>query len=173
MIGGSSTGNAGDTRTQRNPATASPFGDFKTMQPSEAPQPGQPYMGVGVQPMPMQPTVFAQPATPPMAPVDSVMTAGQRELMEARQIADQRRAQEAADAAMGNALGAMPYGQPSRIEMPYGISKPMHGMAVPMHTHGENGEIQMGGVQGHTEGRPYRGPMPDLQTVASTLDFMK
>lgn len=166
MIGGSSTGNAGDTRTQRNPSTASPFGDFKTMQP---PQPSdflhrqQPFDG--------------QPATPSMAPVDSVMTAGQRELMEARQLADQKRAQYAADAAMGNAvnrLGGIPYGQPSRIEMPYGISKPLHGMAVPMHTHGENGEIQMGGIQGGvSEGRPYRGPMPDLQTVASTLDFMK
>lgn len=62
-MAGGATGNAGDSRAQRNPATASPFGDFKPMQPPqpsdfrqqvgapsfnfEEPQLGKPYMGVG------------------------------------------------------------------------------------------------------------------------------
>ena len=125
-MSGGGMGNV-DPRVQRNPSTASPFGgSMATARPEpinyKESQLGQPYMGVGIQPM--QP--YGQPTQ-------------------------------------------MPYGQPSRIEPAYGMPKPMHGMAVPPHTHGENGEIQMGGVQGHTEGRPYRGPDQQFTSLGSAV----
>jgi len=63
-MSGGGMGNA-DPRMQRNPTTASPFGgSLARPEPIdyEAPQPGQPYMGVGIQPM-LQP--MPQPSRVP------------------------------------------------------------------------------------------------------------
>jgi hypothetical protein len=74
-----------DPRQQRNPSTASPFGgSMTTARPEpinyEAPQPGRPYMGVGIQPQqpygmqPMQPYGIPRPIGlqgQPMMPVRS------------------------------------------------------------------------------------------------------
>jgi hypothetical protein len=76
MLGG--IGNS-DPRQQRNPSTASPFGgSMVTARPEpinyEAPQPGRPYMGVGIQPQqpygmqPMQPYGMPRPMPRPMGP---------------------------------------------------------------------------------------------------------
>lgn len=48
--GGASTGNLGDSRTQNNGSTATPYsGDFQPKMPMyEAPQVGKPYMGAGI-----------------------------------------------------------------------------------------------------------------------------
>jgi hypothetical protein len=81
-MAGGGLGNV-DPRQQRNPSTASPFGgSMTTARPEpinyEAPQPGRPYMGVGIQPQqpygmqPMQPYGMPRPIGlqgQPMMPV--------------------------------------------------------------------------------------------------------
>lgn len=57
MAGGASTGNSGDARTQRNPQTASPFGDYKPQNQIQPAQPAQPFQMATAQPQPFQPAM--------------------------------------------------------------------------------------------------------------------
>ena len=140
-MAGGGLGNV-DPRQQRNPSTASPFGgSMVTARPEpinyEAPQPGRPYMGVGIQPMPMQPYGMQMPQPygrpdKPMMPVQTMMHGVEP-----------------------HSHG--PNGEITQTATPMGSGQ----LDGPY-----QGPIPMGGGQ-FEDRRPYQGPMPDLQAQQS------
>lgn len=136
-MAGGGLGNV-DPRQQRNPSTASPFGgSMVTARPEpinyEAPQPGRPYMGVGIQPM--QP--YGQPT----------MTYEAAQMRQMQQDVKSPAEQAAIDAALAggpggapvswaddkkiglstglmSAVGSAPTVQQPCPQQPYGVMKP-------------------------------------------------